>query len=373
MTILNDEAYMRLALQMAAQAHGQTAMNPVVGCVVVKEGRMIGLGSHLEMGTPHAEVHALQMAGSQAEGSTVYVTLEPCSHFGKTPPCADRLIAEKVKKVFVACKDPNPDVAGTGIERLRSHGIEVEVGLLENDAQQLNEKFNKFIVGKMPFVTIKTASTLDGKIATTTGDSKWITNEESRSFVHTLRHQHQAIMVGVNTVITDNPKLSTRLSVPSIQPHRLIVDSSLRTPIDAEVIRDIQDSNQSTTLITTEGASEEREQAFKALGVDIIRCGSGPSVDLHTALKLLGERGIGSILLEGGGRLNGAMLEAGLVDKIILFFAPKIIGGGERAPSNFMFPGFTKMRESIDLENVRFEQFSNDICITGYPKYGGDD
>jgi diaminohydroxyphosphoribosylaminopyrimidine deaminase/5-amino-6-(5-phosphoribosylamino)uracil reductase len=372
LTILNDEAYMRLALQMAAQAQGQTAVNPTVGCIIVKEGRMIGLGTHLQMGSPHAEVHALQMAGDNAAGSTVYVTLEPCSHYGKTPPCADRLIAEKVKKVFVACVDPNPEVAGTGIERLRLNGIEVEVGLLEKEATQSNEKFNKFILNKVPFVTLKTASTLDGKIATTAGDSKWITNEDSRSFVHTLRHQHQAIMIGVNTLIADNPELSTRLSVPAIQPHRIVVDSNLRTPLDAEVIRDIQDSKQSTTLLTTEHASKERELALKALGADVLRCGSGSSVDLQAALKLLGEQGIGSILLEGGGRLNGSMLEARLVDKVILFFAPKIIGGGEQAPSNFMFSGFTQMSEAIELENVRFEQFSNDICITGYPKYGGD-
>ncbi|MFS1512291.1 bifunctional diaminohydroxyphosphoribosylaminopyrimidine deaminase/5-amino-6-(5-phosphoribosylamino)uracil reductase RibD [Chengkuizengella sp. SCS-71B] len=368
MNQLNDETYMRLALQMAETTKGQTEINPVVGCVIVKEGRVIGMGAHLKMGTAHAEVQALKMAGKDAEDSTVYVTLEPCSHYGKTPPCAERLIQEKVKRVVVACTDPNPNVAGRGIQKLRNAGIEVDVGLLEQEALQLNEIFNKYIIDKMPFVTLKTASTLDGKIASKTGDSKWITNESSREFVHTLRHQHQAIMVGVETLIADDPSLTTRLSVDGIQPIRVIVDSNLRTPLDAKVILD---QNHKTILLSTENASLDKIKQFEELGVEIIMCGSNAQVNLNLAMQHLAEQGIGSILLEGGGRLNGAMLEAELIDKIILFYAPKIIGGNE-APTNFILPGFNKMSEAIVLENIRIQTFENDICVTGYPKYGGD-
>lgn len=370
--MMNDEAYMRLALQMAAQAQGQTALNPVVGCVIVKDGRMVGLGTHLKMGEAHAEVHALRMAGDEAEGSTVYVTLEPCSHVGRTPPCAAQLVDAKVNKVIVACQDPNEHVAGKGIELLKKHGIDVQVGLLEDEAIRLNETFNKYITTSLPFVTMKTASTLDGKIASKTGDSKWITNEASRGFVHTLRHQHDAIMVGSGTVIADNPKLSTRLDVPALHPHRLVVDSELRTPLHAELIRDIQQSGQPTTLLTTHRASEERERELRLAGADVLRCGEGPRVDLREAMKELGQRGIGSILLEGGGVLNGAMLEAGLVDKMILFFAPKIIGGGELAPSSIQFSGMEAMGDAIQLERVSYETYGDDLCVTGYPKYGGD-
>lgn len=370
--ILNDESYMRLAIQMAAQAQGQTGVNPVVGCIVVKDGRVIGMGAHLREGTPHAEVHALNMAGAEAEGSTVYVTLEPCSHFGKTPPCSDRLITERVKKVFVACKDPNALVAGAGINKLKEHGIEVEVGLLEQEAIQLNEKFNKYIVTKLPFVTLKTASTLDGKIATYTGDSKWITNEASRSYVHTLRHQHQAIMVGVETVIHDNPKLTTRLTVEGLHPIRVVVDSMLRTPLDAKLIQDLTEKHLRTIVLTTEQASQQKQSELESLGAEIIRCGSGERVDLAFAMQQLGARGISSILLEGGGRLNGAMLKAQLIDKIILFIAPKIIGGAGAAPSSFDFPGYALMKDAVQLSQMNVKSFGNDICIIGTPEYGGE-
>ncbi|NDI34301.1 bifunctional diaminohydroxyphosphoribosylaminopyrimidine deaminase/5-amino-6-(5-phosphoribosylamino)uracil reductase RibD [Chengkuizengella sediminis] len=368
MNQLNDETYMKLALQMAETTKGQTELNPVVGCVIVKEGRVIGMGAHLKMGTAHAEVQALNMAGEEAENSTAYVTLEPCSHYGKTPPCAERLIQEKVKRVVVACTDPNPHVAGRGIQKLRNAGIEVDVGLLEQEAIQLNEIFNKYIINKMPFVTLKTASTLDGKIASKTGDSKWITNESSREFVHTLRHQHQAIMVGVETVIADDPSLTTRLSVDGIQPIRIIVDSNLRTPLDSKVIHD---QNHKTILLSTENVSLDKIKQFEELGVEIILCGSDLQVNLTLAMQQLSEQGIGSILLEGGGRLNGAMLEAKLIDKFILFYAPKIIGG-EESPTNFLFPGFKNMSDAIVLENIQTQSFENDICITGYPNYGGD-
>lgn len=367
MELLNDEYYMRLALQLAEKARGQTGINPIVGCVLVKDGRIVGLGSHLQRGSHHAEVHALQMAGKEAEGSTAYVTLEPCSHFGRTPPCADRLIAEKVARVVVACADPNPQVAGTGIDKLRRHGIRVDVGVLEREARDLNEMFNKFIVSKLPFVTLKSATTLDGKIASKTGDSKWISGESSRAYVHMLRHRHQAIMVGVDTVIADDPLLTARLETPALQPVRLVVDSRLRIPLDARVV---QDTAAKTVVLTTNQASIEQMLRLNALGVEVVKCGDGPQVDLRKALAVLTEREIGSVLLEGGGKLNGAMLAAGLVDKIVLFLAPKIVGGTD-APGAFAMAGFEKMSEAIALERVSVERFGDDCCITGYPRMEG--
>ncbi|WP_282935684.1 bifunctional diaminohydroxyphosphoribosylaminopyrimidine deaminase/5-amino-6-(5-phosphoribosylamino)uracil reductase RibD [Paenibacillus sp. RC67] len=369
MELINDEFYMKLAIQLAEGASGQTGINPAVGCVLVKEGRIVGMGAHLKRGTPHAEIHALQMAGTEAEGATAYVTLEPCSHHGKTPPCSDRLIKERVKRVVVGCTDPNPLVAGNGIERLRQHGIEVSVGLLQEQAASLNEAFNKYIVSKKPFVTLKTASTLDGKIASRTGDSKWITNPESRAFVHTLRHRNQAIMVGVGTVLSDDPLLTTRLDVPALNPIRVIVDSKLRVPLKAQVVTD---RSAETIILTTADMDAEKRRALEAAGITILVCGEGSRVDLPKAMELLGEREIASILLEGGGQLNGAMLEQQLIDKMLLFFAPKIIGGGSDASSNFQFAGFELMKEAIELERVSVKQFQKDVCIVGYPTYGSE-
>ncbi|WP_248925366.1 bifunctional diaminohydroxyphosphoribosylaminopyrimidine deaminase/5-amino-6-(5-phosphoribosylamino)uracil reductase RibD [Paenibacillus hamazuiensis] len=365
MELLNDEYYMRLALQLAAGPAGQTGINPNVGCVVVKDGRIVGMGAHLQRGTAHAEVHALNMAGDQAEGATAYVTLEPCSHHGRTPPCCDRLIREKVKRVVVACKDPNPLVAGEGIAKLRSHGIEVEVGLLEQEAVKLNEMFNKYIVSKLPFVTLKTASTLDGKIAAKTGDSKWITGEAARAYVHTLRHRHQAIMVGIGTVLHDDPQLTTRLTVPGLHPVRIVVDSLLRIPPEAKLVTD---RTSETIVLATEQAPGDKARRLQELGVTVLISGSGPQVDLPQAMKRLGEREIGSILLEGGGTLNGAMLTQQLVDKLVLFFAPKLIGGYD-APGTFRFAGFERMSEALELDRVTVEQFGKDLCISGYPRY----
>ena len=361
---MNDEFYMSLALDMAERAQGQTSINPVVGCVIVKGGVMIGLGTHLQRGSGHAEVHALNMAAGQAAGSTAYVTLEPCSHYGKTPPCSERLISEGVVRVVIACEDPNPQVAGRGVKMLRDKGIEVEVGLLRDRALRLNERFIKYILTKQPFVTLKSASTLDGKIATKTGDSKWISNGEAREIVHTLRHRHQGIMIGVNTVIADNPSLTTRMEVPGLNPVRIIIDSELRVPLNAAVITD---GLAPTIVVTTEAADQDRSSALVEAGVQVLVCGKGPRVNLQEAMIKLGELEIGSILLEGGGTLNGAMLESGLVDRVILFFAPKISGGGAEAPGTFTFPGVELMKDAITLQGVEVETLGDNVCITGTP------
>jgi len=364
MEILNDEYYMRLALNLANGASGQTGVNPVVGCVVVKEGRIIGLGAHLKSGEAHAEVHALEMAGDQARGATAYVTLEPCSHYGRTPPCCERLIEEGVSRVVVAAVDPNPLVAGRGIARLREAGVEVSTGVLEADAAIQNEVFNKYILTGKPFVTLKTALSLDGRIATRTGHSRWITGAKSREAVHTLRHRHGGIMVGLRTLLADDPELTTRLSVPALHPTRIVVDSRLDIPENARALG----GEAQTILLTTGGADERKAERLRALGAEVIRCGTGERVDLPAAMEALGNRGISSILLEGGGKLNGAMLGAGLVDKAMLFYAPVVVGGAG-APSAFEFAGPAEMSSALRLARVTMQSFGEDWCVTGYPEY----
>ncbi|MCY9517239.1 bifunctional diaminohydroxyphosphoribosylaminopyrimidine deaminase/5-amino-6-(5-phosphoribosylamino)uracil reductase RibD [Paenibacillus apiarius] len=363
--VINDEFYMQLALDMAERSLGQTEINPAVGCVIAAEGRVVGLGAHLRRGEGHAEVHALHMAGELARGATAYVTLEPCSHYGKTPPCSLRLAESGVRRVVVACQDPNPAVAGKGIALLREHGIEVTVGVLEERGRELIEMFAKYITTRLPYVTLKTASTLDGKIATFTGDSKWISNAEARERVHAMRHRHQAIMVGSGTLLADNPSLTTRLAVPGLHPMRLIVDSRLRIPLDAKVVTD---GLAPTIIFTTSHADEAKRIALQKLGIEVVAAGGGEQVDLRHMMTWCGQREIGSVLLEGGGRLNGAMLEAGLIDKVVLFYAP-IIAGGSLAPGNFTFNGVERMQDAYRLQQVKVETLGDNICISGYP-YG---
>lgn len=364
MELLNDEYYMNLALQLAAAASGQTDTNPVVGCVIVKDGRIVGVGAHLKQGEGHAEVLALNMAGTHARNATAYVTLEPCSHYGRTSPCCERLITEGVVRVVVAAQDPNPLVAGRGIARLREAGVQVQVGLLEERANAMNEVFNKFIVTGLPFVTLKTALTLDGKIATRTGHSRWITGAGAREVVHTLRHRHSAIMVGAGTVLADDPELTTRMAVPGLQPMRIVIDSQLRTPDNARVLNE----EAPKLIITTEAADEGKVARLTAAGVEVLRCGAGPRVDLGAAMRELGNKGISSILLEGGGVLNGAMLEARLIDKLMLFYAPLIVGSAG-ATSIFEWKGPSVMSAALRLKQVSIESYDGDWCVTGYPDY----
>lgn len=369
MSVLNDDYYMQFALQLASVAQGQTSINPVVGCVIVNAGEVVGFGAHLKRGQAHAEVHALRMAGDLAKGSTAYVTLEPCCHFGKTPPCADQLLAAGVSRVVVAAVDPNPLVAGQGIKHLQSKGIEVRVGVLSRQSEQLNETFNHYIVTKQPFVTFKTATTLDGKIATSTGDSKWITSAASREYVHTIRHQYQAIMVGIGTVLTDDPTLTTRLSVPGLHPIRIVIDSQLRIPLTSQIVND---QSAPTWIITTEQASIESEQALVAKGIKVIRCGNGTQVDLQLAMQRLGELEIASILLEGGGKLAGALLEAKCIHKVLWFIAPKLIGGLQAA-TPLQWTGIETMNQAITLDRLEIEQFDGDVLLKSYVNYGTEE
>ncbi len=365
-----DTKYMKRALQLARKGIGYTNPNPLVGAVIVKDEEVIGEGYHAVYGGPHAEINAFKNANQDVNGAVMYVTLEPCSHYGKTPPCAQAIVEKGIKKVIIAMEDPNPEVAGRGIRILKDHGIEVVVGVLEEESKTLNEIFLKYITTKLPFCILKTAMTLDGKIATRTGDSKWITNEASRHYVHELRHRVAGIMVGVGTVIQDDPFLNTRLKKETgSDPVRIIVDTSARVPLDANIFN--MTSTAKTIIATTEFAKEEKLRAIEAKGAQIIIMPIQDNrVDLKYLMKKLGEKKIDSILLEGGSELNYSALDSGIVDKVNAFIAPKIIGGSEaRSPVEGV--GRLFMREAISLSNVKWQNFEEDMMIEGYIRMEG--
>lgn len=354
---------MRRALELAKLGIGAVNPNPLVGAVIVRKGEIIGEGYHKAYGGPHAEVNAFNNAVEDVRNAHMYVTLEPCSHYGKTPPCAKAIVEKGIKKVTISMMDPNPLVSGKGIEILKNNGIEVEVGLLEEESRKLNEIFIKYITTKEPFCIMKTASTLDGKIATVTGDSKWVTNEKSREYVHYTRHRLSAIMVGVDTVIKDNPSLTTRLKdTKGRNPLRIIVDSSARIPFDSKVFKE----EGRTIIATTEKASKDKLNSIKELGGEIIITPlKEDRVDLNFLMKRLGEEKIDSVLLEGGGTLNYSALRAGIVDKVMTFIAPKIIGGA-LAKTPVAGEGIEFMKDAINLKDINITRFDDDILIEGY-------
>nr|WP_255448845.1 bifunctional diaminohydroxyphosphoribosylaminopyrimidine deaminase/5-amino-6-(5-phosphoribosylamino)uracil reductase RibD [Selenomonas sp. mPRGC5] len=360
---LQDEDFMRVALQMARNAEGRTSPNPLVGAVIVRDGRIVAAGWHRKAGTPHAEVHALNMAGDLARGATLYVTLEPCAHYGRTGPCAKAVAEAGIARVVIAMRDPNPLVAGKGIKILEDAGVQVTCGVLEEEAIALNEVFLKWITTKMPFVVLKTAMTLDGKIATATGESQWITNETSRRRVHELRDIYDGILAGIGTVLKDDPSLTTRIpGRKGKNAIRIIVDSQARTPLTAKVVTD---GAAPTIVAVTEQAPKERVQALKEAGVEIITAGSGEHVDLKALMAKLGEREICSVFVEGGGRVNFSLLAAGLVDKVQAFIAPKLIGGRE-ALTPVEGEGFVSLADAVELARVTTEPMDGDILLTGY-------
>jgi len=355
---------MRRALVLARRGVGKTSPNPAVGCVVVREGAIVGEGWHRRAGTPHAEVHALRQAGDLARGADVYVTLEPCSHFGKTPPCADALVKAGVGRVFVGMVDPNPKICGRGIERLRSAGIEVATGILEAECRRLNEPFVKHVTTGLPFVILKSAMTMDGKTATAMGDSRWITNEKSRQYVHKLRSMVDAVMVGVGTVMADNPQLTAR-APRGRDPLRVVVDSSLRTPPDAQMLHL---ESTAATLIATVSADVKLIASMESRGAEILRCRERQGrVDLRDLLAQLGARGVQSVLLEGGSELAGEALRAGLIDKFVLFYAPKVLGGADGF-GLFAGPSVSRMDECHRFERVSVRRFGDDVMIEAYPE-----
>lgn len=357
-----DEKYMRLAMQLAGNAIGRTSPNPLVGAVIVKDNRVVGCGWHRKAGTPHAEVHALNQAGELAQGADVYVTLEPCAHYGKTPPCAKALVEAKVKNVYGGLLDVNPKVAGKGFKILEDAGIHVEYGFLQDELRKQNEVFFKWIEHKKPFIVLKAAMTLDGKIATATGQSKWITNETSRAYGYKLRDIYDGIMVGINTVIEDNPMLTARVDGGK-NPIRIVVDSSLKIDINANVV---QDKSAKTIIATTDKADKDKILKLQAQNVDVIVVDKDKNdkVDIEKLLDILGQQNICSILVEGGATLSGSFVARKLVDKVYFFIAPKIVGGKE-AKTPVAGTGILNLQEALALKDIQTEKLEEDILIIG--------
>ena len=366
--IQQDEVYMRKALALAETARGRTNPNPMVGALIVKDGVIVGEGWHHKAGTPHAEVHALRMAGEQAKGADIYVTLEPCSHYGKTPPCADAVVKAGLKRAVIAMQDPNPLVAGHGIEKLRSAGIEVKVGVCEQEAKALNEVFLKYIQTKRPFTVLKTAMTLDGKIATCSGKSQWISNAESRQYVHQLRDEYDGIVTGIGTVLKDNPMLNTRLeNGEGHDPVRIILDSSLRIPEESRIVQTAR--NQRTIIACAPNPDASVKKVLEEAGIEILEIPQTEyGLDLDVLMQELGKKEICSLLIEGGSQLDASFLEAKQVDKVYWFIAPKIFGG-TTAPGPIGGIGIDAVEQAVQIENSTYKFFGGDICMIGYPKY----
>ncbi len=364
---MNNKKYMRLALRLAIKAKGRTSPNPLVGAVIVKDNRIIGRGCHRRAGEPHAEINALNMAGERARGATLYLNLEPCAHFGRTPPCTKRIISSRIKEVVIAMIDPNPLNCGRGVKKLRKAGIEVKVGVLEEEAKKINEAYTKYITTKKPFVILKTAMSLDGKIATKTGDSKWITNEKSRKYVHKLRREVDAILVGIETVLKDNPRLTSRIQdpgsrIPVRNPIRIVVDSKARIPLRARVLN----KKAPTIIATTKFALKRKIEALRKKGVKVLIIKDrDKKVNLKKLLKKLGELEVTSLLVEGGGKINASFLENSLVDKVLFFIASKIIGG-EEALTPVEGGGIERIKDAIKLKDISVKRFEEDVLIEGY-------
>ena len=362
--------HMERALSLARKAVGSASPNPAVGAVVVKDGAVVGEGWTQPTGRAHAEVMALRQAGADSEGATLYTTLEPCGHHGRTPPCTAAIAEAGIAEVRCAMVDPNPKVDGDGLAQLRNHGIRTHAGEGAEQARELMEAYLKYVTTGLPFVTVKFAMTLDGKIATRSGESKWITGEKARVYVQELRAASDAIMVGVNTIVADDPQLTARdeMGAPhEKQPLRIVVDSRGRTPPDARLL-----SEPGETLVATAALSNKERQILTGTGAQVEEVpGDSGCVDIASLLKLLAGLEKPSVLVEGGGTLLGTMFDGGLVDKVVAFVAPTIVGGKE-APSPVGGLGVDRMSDALRLHRVRVCQIGGDVAVIGYTS-GGDD
>jgi diaminohydroxyphosphoribosylaminopyrimidine deaminase / 5-amino-6-(5-phosphoribosylamino)uracil reductase len=383
-----DKQFLERALDLARQGIGLASPNPCVGAVIVQNGAIVGLGSHTYEGLKHAEILALEQAGEHARGATLYLNLEPCCHQGRTPACVDAIVAAGIARVIACMEDPNPLVSGQGFERLRAAGIEVTAGILQSEARALNEAFAKYIRHHTPLITLKAAMTLDGKIAPPSGESHnptalgvsaahagWITSEVARAHVQELRHQHDAILVGVGTVIADDPLLTDRTARPRRRPLlRVVVDSRLRLPLESRLVKTAKDD----VLVFCSFAEDQKRRELRKRGVRVEQI-AGSTRDEHTDLAAvvhqLGGMAITSLMIEGGATVNGAALDAGIVDKVFLYYAPKILAGNSSVPFA-MGAGFARMSDAAYVKSIRLHRFGEDFAVEGYLQdpydYAGD-
>ena len=355
------EQYMQQALDLAKTAMGHTSPNPMVGCVVVKNGKLVASGCHERYGEFHAERNALTRCKEDLTGADLYVTLEPCCHQGKTPPCTDIIIERKIGRVFVGALDPNPKVDGGGIKILREHGIEVITGILEQECLALNEIFFHYITTGLPYVAMKYAMTLDGKIASANGDSKWVTGEKAREHVHFLRKKYSAILAGIDTVLADDPLLNCRTE-EGVDPIRVICDSHLRLPMDSRIVKT---AGKIRTIAAYTDAEEETKKKLESTGVELLQISEkNGHVDLEKLIRTLGGKKIDSILVEGGGNIHGSLLQTGLVNRVYAYIAPKLIGGKNALPP-VGGDGIEKMKDAVVLQNQEILHLGADYCIRG--------
>lgn len=353
-----DQFFLKEALKLAKKGMGWTNPNPMVGAILVKNGKIIGKGYHKEVGFAHAEIEALKSSKESTKGATLYINLEPCSHFGRTPPCVDAIIKAKIARVICSTLDPSPKVNGEGIAKLKKAGIKVTVGILEKEARQLNEAFFTFHEKKRPFIVIKFAASLDGKIATKTGESKWITNEKARQFARKLRSHYQAILVGINTVLRDDPHLGLQDKVKR-DPLRIILDSTLRISLNAQVLRDMN-----VLIVTTAKADQEKKRKLAEKGYNFIVFKERIQMQ-HLLVEELYKKGILSVLVEGGGETLGGFVDKKLLDKVYAFYAPIIIGGNN-AISAVKGVGVKTILHAISLKTISYKRFGNNSLVTGY-------
>jgi len=360
----DHEHFMGLALRLARKGLGRTSPNPAVGAVVIRGDEGVGRGYHRKAGTEHAEVTAIEDAGTRARDATLYVNLEPCNHHGRTGPCARAIVEAQIRRVVIGMKDPNPLVNGRGIAALRRRGIEVVAGVLEEECRRLNEAFACFITRGRPFVTFKAAVTLDGRVAARGGDSRWVTGEAARLEGHRLRNTHDAIVVGVGTVLADNPELTCRGVPGGRDPVRVVVDSRLRTRPTAKVVAAAARSAAPTIIATTAAAPERRARQLERAGARVIRGRRGPRVDVSALLAALGRLEIVSVLLEGGPTLAGAFWRADLVDRLVAFVAPKVLADPAGLPMVLGAPALA-MAQATGLEQIEVRRVGEDVLITG--------